>query len=668
MTTAPIGRDFRELFNAGAHQLQAMQWAEAEQTFEACTKLRPDFAPSWANLAMAYFRQDKTDPALDAARKAVDIDATASGSWIALAFAQLHAGLFRESAAAAERAAKLAGQAAGSVPQGTAALAYEALGDYEATLKAARKARKAAPIYDRLSHVMVADALRMLERDRAALREYDEILANEGQPSVTIIGEPPMARAFRGKGLLHYKLGVTKRRQQDLLTAANCFEDAINRDPMDPRNHAGLGMAKRQLYLFPDALVAVDKAISLSRKDGFLALERGLILFELACYQEAVAELETALEDPSLEAGLRAKAYEFRAVSYGAGDQDDSCLGACAEAMEDGVQSVIILNAKAMAHYRKDETDEALAIIREARELSPDDPVVIGNEGLLLFDKGEDERAEELFQLALTKGPRSPEVLIGRFSFLLREGRHQDAERFIREVEERLSDLPNVLQYVRSRAQEAGLIGSLHAAGDRIAQLEEELALRPSRTQPPSAVFDKRIAELEALLDKEGVIEEEIKQFLKDERSRFMFGAQAARTHTEHQLGSDFKCDFVLEYPERRYKLIEIERPIHVLFTNKGDKRQPLVHACQQIEDWQQWLDENNSYAQTKLPGCVSPEGLVVIGRARDLTEADERRLQRANITSRGLLKIMTYDGLLREARAIADSIRRMETAAAADS
>ena len=114
--------------------------------------------------------------------------------------------------------------------------------------------------------------------------------------------------------------------------------------------------------------------------------------------------------------------------------------------------------------------------------------------------------------------------------------------------------------------------------------------------------------------------------------------------------------------------LIEIERPIHVLFTKKGDKRQPLVHACQQIEDWQRWLGEHNSYAQTKLPGCESPEGLVVIGRARDLTETDELRLQRANVALRGQVRIMTYDGLLTEAKAVADSIRRMEAPPQADS
>ena len=664
----PLDREFQVLFNTGVSQLQAMQWADAVVTFEACTKQQPRSGGAWANLAIAYFRQQKTDYALNAARQAVELDEKAAGSWIALAFSQLYAGLLSESAASAEQATKLAGKNAGSVPQGTAALAYEALGDYEATLKAAKRARKAAPIYDRLSHVMVADALRMLERDRAALREYKEILANEGEPSVTIIGEPPMARAYRGKGLLHYKFGVKKRRRQDLLDAVNCFEEAINRDPMDARNYAGLAMARRQLYLFPGALVAVDKAISLSRKDGFLALERGLILFELTHYQEAVAELEAALEDPSLEAEFRAKAYEFRAVSYGAGDQDDSCLAACAEAMEEGVKSVIILNAKAMAHYRKDETKKALAIIREARKLSPDDPVVIANEGLLIFDTGDEDKAEELYELSLTKGPRSPEVLIGRYEFLVREGRHEDAEDFVRLVEERLSDLPNVLQYFRSRAKQAGLFGSLHAAGDRIAQLEQELALRPSRTDPPSAVIDKRIAELEALLEKEGVLEEEIKQFLKDERSRFMFGAQAVRTRTEHELGSEFQCDFVLEYPERRYVLIEIENPKHVLFTKRGDRRQALVHAVQQVEDWQQWIDEHNAYTQKNLPGCVSPEGLVIIGRARDLTEADERRLQRANTTARGLLKIMTYDGLLAEAKAVANSIRGMEIPPAATS
>ena len=661
-----LDSEFQALFNTGSQQLQDMHWSAAEETFEACTRSQPKFAPAWASLTMAYFRQAKVDLALAAGHRSVELDPRSGFARLCLAEAQLKAGLFQDAAKSAEKAAAL--KMPGSAPMGIAAHAYEALGDYEAALKAARKAKKAEHGYDPLVRVIAADALRVLERDRAALRGYKEVIAAENQPGVTIIGEPPVARAYRGKALVHYKLGRSGGKQKDLVNAVESFEEAVNRDATDPRNWGGLAMAKRALYLFPDALVAVDKAISLSRKDWFLALERGLILFELARYQEAVGELETALEDPSLPSVLRAKAHEFRAVSYGAGHQDDSCLTACADAIEDGVQSVIILNAKAMAHYRKDETDEALGIIREARELSPEDPVVIANEGLILFDKGERDEAEELFQLALTKGPRRPEVLIGRFSFLVREGRREDAEEFLQLVKERLSDLPNVLQYVMSRAQEAGLIGSLHAAGDRIAQLEQELALRPSRTEPPSAVFDKRIAELEALLDKEGVLEEEIKQFLKDERSRFMFGAQAVRTHTEHQLGSDFKCDFVLEFPERRYMLIEIERPIHVLFTKKGDKRQPLVHACQQIEDWQRWLGEHNSYAQTKLPGCESPEGLVVIGRARDLTETDELRLQRANVALRGQVRIMTYDGLLTEAKAVADSIRRMEAPPQADS
>ncbi len=515
---------------------------------------------------------------------------------------------------------------------------------------------------------MVADALRMLERDRAALREYAEMLAKEGQPAVTTIGEPPFARAFRGKGLLHYKLGLIRRKRDELLNAVDCFEEAINRAATDPRNWTGLAMAKRQLYLFPEALVAVDKAISLSQKDGFLSLERGLTLFDMARYKEAVSELDEALQDTTLEAPHRAQAYAFRAVAYGASAQDRNCVTACKEALESGVETAVVLTAMAMAHYRMDELDEALAIIRDARELSPDDPVVIANEGLILFDQGDEEKAEELFLLSLTKGPRSPEVLIGRFSFLVREGRNEDAQNLLELAAERLSDWPEVLERVMSRAQEAGLVGSLHAAGDRIAQLEQELAVRPSRTEPPSAQLDKRIAELEALLGKEGIHEEEIKQFLKDERSRFMFGAQAVRTLTEHELGSDFQCDFVLEHPERRYVLIEIENPKHILFTKKGDKRQALVHACQQVEDWQQWFDEHNSYAQSKLPGCVSPEGLVVIGRASGLTEADERRLQRANIALRGQVRIMTYDGLLTEAKAVADSIRRMEVPPQADS
>lgn len=421
-------------------------------------------------------------------------------------------------------------------------------------------------------------------------------------------------------------------------------------------------MAKRRLYLFADALVAVDKAISVTQKDGFIALERGLILFELARYQEAVAEFEAALEDQSLEAYPRAKAYEFRAVSYGAGEQNDSCIASCDDAIANGVKNAIVLNAKAMAHFRKDEIDRALKAISEARKSSPDDPVVIANEALIIYLQGDEKRAEELYEMALGKGPRMPEVLIGRFAFLVHQGREEDAASLIRLAEDRLRDWPETLQYFMSAIRKAGLEGSLHLATQEVAELRQELALRPSRTTPPSVILDARIEELEALLGKKDVIEEEIKQFLKDERSRFMFGAQVIRLYTEHELGSDFQCDFVLEYPERRYVLVEIENPKHLLFTKRGDRRQALVHACQQVEDWQQWIDEHNSYAQEKLPGCVSPEGLVIIGRGNELNEEDQRRLQRANITSRGMLRISTFDGLLREGRAVADGIRRMET------
>ncbi len=123
-------QQFDDLFNRGIQQLNAMQWADAAVTFETYTKEQPGLATAWANLAIAYSRLREVDSALHAGQRSVDIDPKSGGSWISLATAQIDAGLFGDAAASAEIATKLVGGEAGSVPQGTAALAYEALGNY----------------------------------------------------------------------------------------------------------------------------------------------------------------------------------------------------------------------------------------------------------------------------------------------------------------------------------------------------------------------------------------------------------------------------------------------------------------------------------------------------------------------------------------------------------
>jgi len=163
-----------------------------------------------------------------------------------------------------------------------------------------------------------------------------------------------------------------------------------------------------------------------------------------------------------------------------------------------------------------------------------------------------------------------------------------------------------------------------------------------------------RLAQFESLLNKPGVREEEIKQFLKSESSRLIFGLECIRLHTEHQFGAEFQADFVLEFPEQRYVIVEIENPNQRLYTKRGDPTASLSHARQQVEDWQQWLEENNAYAQKRLPVCVSPEGLVIIGRRGSLTPVDRGRLARSNINTRGRLTVRTYDDLLESARAVA--------------
>ena len=54
------------------------------------------------------------------------------------------------------------------------------------------------------------------------------------------------------------------------------------------------------------------------------------------------------------------------------------------------------------------------------------------------------------------------------------------------------------------------------------------------------------------------------------------------------------KADFVVELPPgERYLLVEIERPIHKLFTGKDRVTAEVTHAQQQIEDWMNRISEH---------------------------------------------------------------------------
>lgn len=70
---------------------------------------------------------------------------------------------------------------------------------------------------------------------------------------------------------------------------------------------------------------------------------------------------------------------------------------------------------------------------------------------------------------------------------------------------------------------------------------------------------------------------------------------------------SNNRADFVVELPPgERYLLVEIERPIHKLFTEKDRVTKEVTHAQQQIEDWMNRIREHPHEARETLPASGS--------------------------------------------------------------
>lgn len=116
---------------------------------------------------------------------------------------------------------------------------------------------------------------------------------------------------------------------------------------------------------------------------------------------------------------------------------------------------------------------------------------------------------------------------------------------------------------------------------------------------------------------------------------------------SEVGLGNQYVIDLVLQIPDVRPRtiLIELERADFALFTKQGRPRAKVTHAVQQVEDWLRWWRENPSGVPSGLDHTLQPEGIVVIGRSRSLSDGDRRRL--AHLNSNRLVKIITYDELL---------------------
>ncbi|HKP52085.1 MAG TPA: Shedu anti-phage system protein SduA domain-containing protein [Chloroflexia bacterium] len=142
--------------------------------------------------------------------------------------------------------------------------------------------------------------------------------------------------------------------------------------------------------------------------------------------------------------------------------------------------------------------------------------------------------------------------------------------------------------------------------------------------------------------------EEEYQSFLA--RHPVLLDPLARSVVSKQTLGSDFKTDFVISKLDGEYIVVEIEKPQDRIFVTDDNFSSSFSHAYGQVLDFQEWVEVNISYAQTQLPGIVSPRGMLIMGRRSELTDWQKRKLARFNTNNSGRVRVMCFDDIVESA------------------
>jgi hypothetical protein len=177
----------------------------------------------------------------------------------------------------------------------------------------------------------------------------------------------------------------------------------------------------------------------------------------------------------------------------------------------------------------------------------------------------------------------------------------------------------------------------------------------------PQASARKEYAALlkkfKTLLDSEPDREEALQSFLRD--NPVLLCPTKTKMWPKLRLGSKI-TDFVFCDATLDYLLVELEKSTHALFRNDGHPRDELNVARGQITDWKRYLEDNLRTVQDELglSGIsANPRSLVVIGRSSTLSPENRRKL-RAMENEQPKLRIMTYDDVYDNAKAVIENLR----------
>jgi len=186
-------------------------------------------------------------------------------------------------------------------------------------------------------------------------------------------------------------------------------------------------------------------------------------------------------------------------------------------------------------------------------------------------------------------------------------------------------------------------------------------------TSRASSILRSKCDELKLLLDKNAGCEEKIHQWLNLRENHVFLDPAAVCVRSKVPFG-DSVSDFVIELSDKRYVLVEIEHANHQVFSKKGEPRNSLTHAIQQVRDWQRYIRDNIHTVRTELQllEIDLPHGMVIIGRATGLFSAALGSAKtRARNTWRDLKArdpaVFTYDELIGRVESLSDRLEMIE-------
>lgn len=157
-------------------------------------------------------------------------------------------------------------------------------------------------------------------------------------------------------------------------------------------------------------------------------------------------------------------------------------------------------------------------------------------------------------------------------------------------------------------------------------------------------IFDK----FEAIIKRKAFLERRVHRYVNEYRAIFLPEHKACLY--EHELflnGEIRKADFILEREQGLPSIfIELESPVHSVFTKKGDLTAQSNHARQQVSEWVKYVENDlQANAKGEYSFLTGPkERMVVIGRGLENRD-------RLSDTKYDGVTFWTYSLMLEEAK-----------------